>query len=60
MRWINASRRRTSILPRERRHPKAFEATVAALGDELAAIPTLVLSVSMSAAFREGRSDAVD
>lgn len=42
----------------ERRHPKAFEATLTAHQEDLAARPTLMLSVSLSAAFPEGLEEA--
>lgn len=42
----------------ERRHPKLFEALIVAQQDQLAARDTLLLSVSMSAAFPEGREEA--
>ncbi|WP_375263252.1 flavodoxin domain-containing protein, partial [Palleronia sp.] len=44
----------------ERRHPDLFEATVTALADQLAKVPTLMLSVSLSAAFDEGLEEAQD
>lgn len=44
----------------QRRHPRSFEALVAARREELAAIPTLMLSVSLNAAFPEGREEARD
>lgn len=44
----------------QRRHPKNFEASLAAHRDDLAARPTLMLSVSLSAAFPEGREEAQD
>ncbi|WP_116083999.1 flavodoxin domain-containing protein [Tropicimonas sp. IMCC34011] len=44
----------------ERRHPAPFEDAVRALGPELAARPTLMLSVSLKAAFAEGREEAQD
>jgi menaquinone-dependent protoporphyrinogen oxidase len=43
-----------------RRHPAGFEATLTALADRLREIPTLMLSVSLSAAFDEGAEDAQD
>lgn len=42
----------------ERRHPEGFEVSVAAYHDDLAARPTLMLSVSLNAAFREGMEEA--
>lgn len=42
----------------QRRHPKSFEATVAALSQDLAGFKTLLLSVSLNAAFPEGREEA--
>lgn len=44
----------------ERRHPPAFEDFVKQYHDELAARQTLLLSVSLSAAFPEGREEADD
>lgn len=44
----------------ERRHPKAFEAYLAAHRDELNARPTLLVSVSLRAAFPDGQEDAHD
>ena len=44
----------------ERRHPKTFEVAVAAAKDELALKPTLMLSVSLKAAFPEGQEEAQD
>ncbi len=44
----------------ERRHPKPFEVFVSGNIDELSKRPTLFLSVSLSAAFDEGRDDAQD
>jgi menaquinone-dependent protoporphyrinogen oxidase len=44
----------------ERRHPDHFEATLTALAEPLAKRPTLMLSVSLSAAFPEGREEAQD
>ncbi|SFG24907.1 menaquinone-dependent protoporphyrinogen oxidase [Palleronia marisminoris] len=44
----------------ERRHPDLFEATVAALAEKLAPMPTLMLSVSLSASFQDGREEAQD
>lgn len=44
----------------ERRHPDLFEATLTALAEDLPRIPTLMLSVSLSAAFPEGREEAQD
>ncbi|SEW47219.1 menaquinone-dependent protoporphyrinogen oxidase [Cognatiyoonia koreensis] len=42
----------------ERRHPKMFETTIAAQRDDLAQRPTLLLSVSLNAAFPEGVEEA--
>lgn len=44
----------------ERRHPQLFEATVTALADALNDLPTLMLSVSLNAAFDEGLEEAQD
>lgn len=44
----------------ERRHPKAFEAFVARHSEALNARKTLLLSVSLSAAFAETREEAED
>jgi menaquinone-dependent protoporphyrinogen oxidase len=44
----------------ERRHPRGFEAYVRTHRMALAARPTLMLSVSLSAAFPELREDAED
>ncbi|EPX79992.1 flavodoxin domain-containing protein [Litoreibacter arenae] len=44
----------------ERRHPKPFEVLVTSVQKELAARETLLLSVSMNAAFPEGRDEAKD
>lgn len=44
----------------QRRHPRAFEALLAAFRENLAAIPTLMLSVSLNAAFAEGQEEAAD
>ncbi|SEN34753.1 flavodoxin domain-containing protein [Palleronia pelagia] len=44
----------------ERRHPKNFELLVATSLEDLAAVPTLMLSVSLKAAFPEGRDEAQD
>lgn len=44
----------------ERRHPKAFEVLVATNLDVLNQLPTLFLSVSLSAAFDEGLEEAKD
>ena len=44
----------------ERRHPKNFEASLIAHQAELAACPTLLLSVSLNAAFDEGRPEAAE
>ena len=44
----------------ERRHPKNFEALIAASLDELQARQTLLLSVSLKAAFPEGIEEAQD
>ena len=42
----------------ERRHPKAFEVILAAESEALGTLPTLLLSVSLNAAFPEGLSEA--
>lgn len=42
----------------ERRHPKPFEVFLAASRNDLARLRTLLLSVSLSAAFPEGHEDA--
>lgn len=44
----------------ERRHPKTFEAAVTAARQNLANRPTLMLSVSLMAAFPDGLADAQD
>ena len=44
----------------ERRHPKAFEIFVSSNRSELASRSTFLLSVSLRAAFEEGRDDAQD
>ncbi|WP_413717570.1 flavodoxin domain-containing protein [Silicimonas sp. MF1-12-2] len=44
----------------QRRHPKTFEALIVAHREELARVRTLLLSVSLSAAFPEGREEAED
>lgn len=44
----------------ERRHPKGFEMFVKAKHDVLSERPTMMLSVSLSAAFPEGMEDAQD
>lgn len=44
----------------ERRHPEAFESFLVDARDQLAARPSLLLSVSLSAAFPEGREEAED
>lgn len=44
----------------ERRHPKPFEVFVSGNLDALSRRPTLLLSVSLSAAFEEGLEDAQD
>ncbi len=44
----------------ERRHPKAFEAAVTASAKDLSNSPTLLLSVSLKAAFPNGLEDAQD
>jgi len=44
----------------QRRHPDSFEATLVAFSEALARIPTLMLSVSLSAAFAEGHEEAQD
>ncbi|MGH1465692.1 MAG: flavodoxin domain-containing protein [Cognatishimia sp.] len=44
----------------ERRHPKGFEVLVAANIDELKARKTLMISVSLKAAFRESLDEAQD
>lgn len=43
-----------------RRHPDHFEATLTALRHDISRRPSLMLSVSMSAAFPEGLADAQD
>lgn len=42
----------------ERRHPKPFELFLSAQAQTLAQLPTLMLSVSLSAAFAEGMEEA--
>lgn len=44
----------------ERRHPAALEAYLVAARDALAAVPSMILSVSLSAAFEEGLEEARD
>lgn len=44
----------------ERRHPKGFEVFVTASRNELKALQTLLISVSLKAAFPEGREEAQD
>ncbi len=44
----------------ERRHPRSFEAFIAACREELKARRTMLLSVSLSAAFPEGIAEAED
>lgn len=44
----------------ERRHPQAFEVAVSAAKIELAELPTLMVSVSLKAAFPEGLGEAQD
>ena len=44
----------------QRRHPRKFEASVAAQAEALERMPTLMLSVSLSAAFPEGHEEAQD
>ncbi len=44
----------------ERRHPETFEVTVCASVQDLAERPTLMISVSLKAAFAEGLEDAQD
>ena len=44
----------------ERRHPKAFEAMLATRGKEISARPSLMLSVSLKAAFVDGLEEARD
>ena len=44
----------------ERRHPRAFEAFLTAHAKDLQARPTLLLSVSLNAAFPEGMEEALD
>ncbi|MCF3975109.1 flavodoxin domain-containing protein [Paracoccus salsus] len=44
----------------ERRHPPAFEAMLAASRDRLNKCPTLMVSVSLKAAFPEGLEEAQD
>ncbi|WP_295313657.1 flavodoxin domain-containing protein [Roseobacter sp.] len=42
----------------QRRHPRAFEAFLSAAGKELAGLDTMLISVSLSAAFPEGLEEA--
>jgi hypothetical protein len=42
----------------ERRHPKTFEVAIGAAKQDLARIPTLMMSVSLKAAFPEGLEEA--
>lgn len=44
----------------ERRHPRNFEAALVAARETLAARPTLMLSVSLKAAFPDGQEEARD
>ena len=44
----------------ERRHPRGFEAFLTAHSRDLATRPSLLLSVSLSAAFPEGMEEALD
>ena len=44
----------------QRRHPRAFEAMLAAHSADLAAARVLMLSVSLNAAFAEGREEAAE
>ncbi len=44
----------------ERRHPKNFEVAISAAKQDLATRPTLMLSVSLKAAFPEGLEEAED
>lgn len=44
----------------ERRHPRGFEAFLTAQAEELAKHPTLLLSVSLKAAFPQGMEEALD
>lgn len=44
----------------QRRHPQEFETLLAARRDELAATETLMISVSLSAAFPEGLEEAAE
>ena len=44
----------------ERRHPKPFEVLITTLNKALETRDTLLLSVSLNAAFREGRAEAQD
>ena len=44
----------------ERRHPKGFEVFVSTSRDELKARPTMLISVSLKAAFPEGLEEAQD
>jgi len=44
----------------ERRHPKNFEVAISAAKQDLAKCPTLMISVSLKAAFPEGLEEAQD
>ena len=44
----------------ERRHPQSLEVFVTARREELATLPTMMISVSLSAAFDEGMDEARD
>jgi menaquinone-dependent protoporphyrinogen oxidase len=44
----------------ERRHPKSFEVLISANLDELKMLPTLLISVSLKAAFPESKEEAQD
>lgn len=44
----------------QRRHPRSFEATLEAEASSLSKRPTLLISVSLSAAFPEGKDEAQD
>ena len=44
----------------ERRHPKSFESLIKSVGDKLDALPTMLISVSLKAAFPEGMEEARD
>lgn len=44
----------------ERRHPRGFEALLSSRGKEISARPSLLLSVSLKAAFPEGLDEARD